>query len=202
MITHPVRAKLGIALALLVIALCLFGDLAAVRRDLVLGPISAKLLVTLRDPGTQWMVFVCAGIYFLGFAVFRKRNASLGGGYWSLGLLGAAALAYVLSYSEAVKSTQALTLIGGAAVGQGAAVWEGRRKNQACKSRGGATILALIILLALAAVWQGETGHLVQYRGQGRWCGPWDNPNTFGILMAVGVVLAVGRLVQSRVNAE
>ena len=131
MITHPVRAKLGIALALLVIALCLFGDLAAVRRDLVLGPISAKLLVTLRDPGTQWMVFVCAGIYFLGFAVFRKRNASLGGGYWSLGLLGAAALAYVLSYSEAVKSTQALTLIGGAAVGQGAAVWEGRRKNQA-----------------------------------------------------------------------
>ena len=54
----------------------------------------------------------------------------------------------------------------------------------------------LIFLLTLAAVWQAETGHFFQYRGQARWTGPWDNPNTFGVLMAVGVVLSLGRAVQ------
>ena len=111
-----------------------------------------------------------------------------------------------VKYQAAVKSTQALTLLGAAVLGQGAAYWEGRRKKEECRkgaaesrkqkteSRNGAggTALALIILLAGAAVWQGETGHVFQYRGQGRWSGPWDNPNTFGMLMGVGVVLAVG----------
>jgi hypothetical protein len=59
-----------------------------------------------------------------------------------------------------------------------------------------------IILLTGAAVWQAEPGRLFQYRGQGRWTGPWDNPNTFGMLMGVGLILAVGRLVQSRMNAD
>ncbi|MGO8931299.1 MAG: O-antigen ligase family protein [Limisphaerales bacterium] len=66
----------------------------------------------------------------------------------------------------------------------------------------GTVIGVLILLLAGAAVWQAEPGHLFQYRSQGRWTGPWDNPNTFGILMGVGVILAVGRLVQSRSSAD
>jgi hypothetical protein len=37
----------------------------------------------------------------------------------------------------------------------------------------------------------------IQYRGQQRWTGPWDNPNLYGILMGVGAVLAVGLFVQS-----
>jgi hypothetical protein len=34
-----------------------------------------------------------------------------------------------------------------------------------------------------------------RYRGEARWSGPWDNPNEYGVLMAVGVVLAAGLLV-------
>jgi len=52
------------------------------------------------------------------------------------------------------------------------------------------------VLLAGAAVWRGETGMAFQYRGQARWCGPWENPNTFGVLMGVGFVLAVGALLE------
>jgi hypothetical protein len=136
--------------------------------------------------------------------------------FWLTGLMVLAAVAYMLDYAQAVKSTQALTLIGAAMIGQGAAVWESRRKNAECRKEDGEsrkqkaesrnvgreTVLALIILLATAAVWQVEPGHLFQYRGQGRWTGPWDNPNTFGMLMGVGVILAVGRLVQSRINAD
>ena len=116
---------------------------------------------------------------------------------WLAGLVALAALGYTLHYPEAVKSTQALTLLGGAVLGQGAALWEGRRKNVEGRHWCGGTVAGvLILLLAGAAVWQGETGHLFQYRGQGRWAGPWDNPNTFGMLMGVGVVLAVGRLAE------
>ena len=53
-----------------------------------------------------------------------------------------------------------------------------------------------VILLAFAALWHPERGMEFQYRGQQRWTGPWDNPNTYGILMGVGTILAVGLLVE------
>jgi O-antigen ligase len=122
------------------------------------------------------------------------------------GLLALTALAYALDYSEAVKSTQALTLLGAAMLGQGAGLWEGRSpksevrspksKVQSPKSK--TVVGVLVVLLLGAVVWQPEAGHDFQYRGQTRWSGPWDNPNTFGMLMAVGVVLAVELLAQSR----
>jgi hypothetical protein len=148
--------------------------------------------------------------------------------FWLTGLVILAVVAYALDYPAAVKSTSALTLVGAAMLGQAAAVWGGspkskvqspkpikcgvpnaewgiadcRGKKGECRSVGDEIVLVLIILLAVAAVWQGETGRLFQYRGQGRWSGPWDNPNTFGMLMGVGLLLAVGRLVQSRMNAD
>ncbi len=114
--------------------------------------------------------------------------------FWLAGLMVLAAVTYALDYAEAVKSTQALALTGAAMVGQGVALWEGRRKKDECRRGSSGIVLSLIILLAGAAVWQAETGRLFQYRGQARWSGPWDNPNTFGVLMGVGFVLAVGSL--------
>ena len=118
--------------------------------------------------------------------------------------MGLAALAYALRYAGAVGSAQALTLVSGAMIGQGAALWAGRPSTTYSRwqiSNGAnGIVLPLIILLAWAAVWQGETGRLFQYRGEARWSGPWDNPNIFGVLMGVGVVLAVGRMVAG--NAE
>ena len=109
------------------------------------------------------------------------------------GLMALAGMAYAFHYPHAVKSTQALALLGAAMAGQGVGLWEMR--NQKVESRngaGGAVVGVLMVLLLGAAVWQAETGHLFQYRSQARWSGPWDNPNTFGMLMGVGLVLAVG----------
>ena len=211
--TGAVRAVLGIGLAALVLSLCLFGDCPALKQIHNLDNLLGEVTVTLRDPGVQWMVFVCAGMYLVGFLVLRWRlggpgssgtrwNASLPREVWLLGLVGIAAFAYALDYTQTAKSTQALTLVGAAMVGQGAALWEGRKKQEQCRRGSSGTVLSLIVLLAGAAVWQGETGHLFQYRGQVRWSGPWDNPNIFGMLMGVGFVLAVGRLVQSQSSAE
>jgi O-antigen ligase len=56
-------------------------------------------------------------------------------------------------------------------------------------------ILSIITaLLAVAALWHPERGMEYFYRGQQRWTGPWDNPNLYGVLMGVGVALAVGLL--------
>src|SRR5208282_30340 len=170
------------------------------------------LALTLGDGDTQWMVFISAGVYFLAFVLLRRRlaggrrtgtgwNASLAGELCLLGLLAVAALAYAFNYTQAVKSTHALTLLGAAALGQGAGVWALRSPKsnvQSPKSAEGTVVGALTFLLVVAAVWQAEAGHLFQYRGQGRWSGPWDNPNTFGVMMGVGVVLTLGSLRSSQ----
>jgi len=58
--------------------------------------------------------------------------------------------------------------------------------------------LPLLILAAvLAAVFHPDMGESYQYRGHARWTGPCFDPNTFGVLMGTGIVLAVGILVQS-----
>jgi hypothetical protein len=55
----------------------------------------------------------------------------------------------------------------------------------------------LVIFLAWASVWHTSAGQSYQYRTQARWSGPWDNPNIAGLLMATGVMLALGLTVAS-----
>ena len=74
------RKCLWIGLVLSVLGLCFFGDGSPAKSSQVLGPALAEITAVLADPGTQWMVFVCAGTYFLGFVVLRRRLARGGEG--------------------------------------------------------------------------------------------------------------------------
>ena len=159
------------------------------------------------------MALLCSETYFLGFVVLgirlnricreRERGtSSVIGGVLLVGLTVIAAAAYTLRYPEAARSTHALTLVGGAMIGQGVGLWESRQRKAESRNVGGETVLALIVLLAVGAVWQVEPGHLFQYRRLGRWSGPWDTPNTFGMLMGVGAVLAVGMLVSRKAESR
>ena len=161
------RRGLCIALVLSVLGLCIFGDCAALRSSGFLAPGLVEIAAVLADSGTQWVVFGCAGLYFLGFVVRwrlagRAEDRAGGGSGWSMtntagkvraawslaaqwfaepafcltGLLAMTAAAYALKYQAAVKSTQALTLLGAAVLGQGAAYWEGRRKKEEYRERG------------------------------------------------------------------
>jgi len=111
------------------------------------------------------------------------------------GLVAASSVTYALHYAQAVKSTEALTLVSGAMLGQGAAFWEGKRSKKQRRIGGIGIVCLLIVLLTWAAVWQRETKGAYKYQGQARWSGVWENPNIFGMLMGVGVVLAFGTLV-------
>jgi hypothetical protein len=209
-----VRAVLGAGVVGSVVSLCLFGDCEATRDSRAVGGILGDVGAALADPGMQWMVMVWAGMYLIAFVILRRRlaahgriatwrKACLSNEVWLAGLVAVAALAYALYYAQAIKPTEALVLLGGATLGQGVAVWTewGNRipksKVQSPKLGRGTVVGLLIILLTTAAVCQAETTLPFQYRGQARWSGPWKNPNAFGVLMGVGVVLAVGRLVQS-----
>src|ERR1039458_5713253 len=129
----------GASLAL-VFNLCLFGGCQTMRNSVALGKVLSEAAAAASDAGTQWMVFVCAGIYSVAFVILRRRragggrkgtrwNTSLSGALWLPGLLALAAVAYAFDYAEAVKSTQALTLLGAAMIGQGAGFWESRKQK-------------------------------------------------------------------------
>ena len=309
---------------------CLFFDQISRSSRGVLSSVGRETMAVFRDPGTQWMVFLCAGIYFITFAVLHRRGWGMGSGVWEgfrkgehstfniqrstpnageptpnpskegnleqgkaesgktfnfqlstfnfqlpdlwlCGLLLIAALAYALDYERASTSTQALVLLAGAAIGKGARLWVNWGKAETLKSeklkeesgkptpspslegnveqgkaesgkpewqgnvwqgnegteepgfqhvsvsdfqnlpssphsqpstlnhqlgaRTQTILLALIFLLALASAWHPGGAMQFQYRGLNRWSGPWDNPNVFGMLMGVGVVIGVGMLV-------
>jgi O-antigen ligase len=53
-------------------------------------------------------------------------------------------------------------------------------------------LAGLIVLLAFGSWWHLDVAHKF-YPGT-RWTGLWDNPNDYGILMSIGVLLAVGLL--------
>jgi O-antigen ligase len=156
-----------------------------------------EIAAILRDPGTQWMVFFCFAIYFAAFLLFRSRK---GEGFWGIGnpalwlacMLGMGAGIYALNYSP---SAQALTLLAGSTLGCGVAVWvewENRKRTAGRRSGAVIAIIVLMLILLSAALWQAESAHVFQYRDRGRWTGPWDNPNIFGLLMGAGMALALG----------
>ncbi|MGN6553560.1 MAG: O-antigen ligase family protein [Verrucomicrobiota bacterium] len=106
-----------------------------------------------------------------------------------IGFLGLGVLAYTLDYFTASKSTQALMLLGTAALGLGAGVWSSWPTG---KFRGSWMVPATFVcLLVVASLRQSETARAYEYRGNSRWTGPWDNPNTFGSLMGTGLILAL-----------
>lgn len=110
------------------------------------------------------------------------------------GLVVLAALAYALDYRGAAQTTQAITLLGTVMIGQGLALWAGwsrEAKREPMQVRS-IVVFTFLILLVAAAVWPTAPQYPFHYRGWQRHLGPWDNPNTYGILMGLGLVLALG----------
>lgn len=70
------RGALGVALVTSALSTCLFGECQMMRSSRVLGSILGEVGAAISDAGTQWMVFACAGVYFLAFAVLRRRLSS------------------------------------------------------------------------------------------------------------------------------
>lgn len=59
-------------------------------------------------------------------------------------------------------------------------------------------LTAFFVLFTIAVFVQPGWWHGFQYHGQRRWQGIWWNPNTFGLLMGLGLVLALGRMLSPK----
>lgn len=182
---------------------CMLVDSSVIGTGGVGGSIISEVAAVLRDAETQWMVFLCLGSYFLGFVLVQSRhNPQMCWGLdkpniWLTGTVVIAVASYALHYSTASKSIQALTFLFGAVLGQSVAAWSVAQKP-GNKLRSMFVIVVLLIgFLSVASVWKTDSRPDYQYRGQTRWTGPWNNPNLYGLLMGLGLVLATGLTVQS-----
>lgn len=204
----------------LVLALCLFGDCPAVKTAPVIGGILNEIVAAGRDPSTQWMVALCL-LTYLGTFLLLERRLSSGTPFWRAdnavlwlaGFVALGALHYALDYKAAVHSTQFLTLLAGLVLGRGAAVGFRWAENRPVPtddegSEAGGThralrrfLASLTVLLLIAALWHPENPRRFTYLGQARWSGPWDNPNTYGLLVGTGLVLAVGLAVSEMLDS-
>jgi O-antigen ligase len=97
-------------------------------------------------------------------------------------------------------ATAAITLLFGAALGKGARFalrqqddvkWQ-KRKDRELDQK--AFLAGLVVLLAFSSWWRLKMFSV--YRGP-RWMGLWDDPNTYGTLMGVGILLASGLIATS-----
>lgn len=161
-----------------------------------------SLLAALHHPGdlgiiTGVMIVYGCVFYWLPWLSSLRR----GGTFpwlpaWSTGLILIGALRYYpISLDQPVSSTFPILAAGWAA---GGTILFILKKMGEAPSNGNPTPMAKhlvplwILLIAVLACWQPEGPKSYAYRDLVRWIGPWQNPNTFGLLTALGTLLAAG----------
>src|ERR1035437_1142963 len=201
----PLKAMACVAVAVLILALCLFGNNFSLFANGIFGGIFPLIAAVFKEGETQWMSFLCLGIYFTAFFFINSRINSIfrlahNPNFWLAGLLLINAIIYTFNY----PSIEALILLAGALLGQGALFLlneEGRMQkpesgnNLEIANRKSAIVnfmVVLVGLLAFSSWWHLDMSDNDYIRL--RWTGLWNNPNIYGMLMGAGVTLAVGLL--------
>ena len=216
-----IRKSTSRALKYVAVAFCLsvflFADgIGAASPDFI-GFALMEITAIYRDSATQWMLVFCLAIYFISFLVLERRivdaaphpnHPPFRGGkeirtvfcgnlfnpnFWLAGLVLLALLPYALAYDRTWHSRQIPILMAGIIIGKAIATWARWRRDEV-RQRMVFLIRLFLCLLAVSALWQPENSMIYQYHGIPRWRGTWDNPNLYGLLMGVGVVLAAGQI--------
>ena len=183
----PARARLHIAMGMLVLGLCLFSNNGLLVANGPFCKINYLARAIVNDSDTQWMVFICLLAYFAAFIVVNARSNKttliiINPECWILVLIIISSVVYSFSY----PSIEALVLLTGALLGQVAGFF-----IQKYELRG--FVLGSVGLLASSSLWHLDVARNF-YPGT-RWTGLWDNPNIYGMLMGAGLTLATGSLV-------
>lgn len=201
---HRIRQLMRLCLVTFASAIVLFSEFALSRAaPSWLCAISDEIDRTCNETQTQWMVVVCQGIYFMTFLFLEKRftqndrwwcigNPNL----WLGGLVMVAVVNYVLIHPNVQTGRHVIGLLAGIIIGLGVRTWVYRGDWYATRTETVQRLVLLtavwVVLLGWTTVWQPDmrTGFL--YRGEVRWTGAWQNPNTYGLLMGTGAMLGTG----------
>jgi len=174
----------------------------------VSGRISSSILGEIKsvfDQGdTQVWVFASLLVYLASFLfIFLRKHGPDKGRLIALAIffLPVTLSYFFLTTSFDTSSRNVLTLTGTCVVGLGMAFFAG--PNLADKTRWlGRVSLVLIFLLAIGSLVKGDQLNGYEYRAVERHGGLWGNPNTYGLLMSCGLVLATGLLVSKLSTAR
>ncbi len=179
------RGGITVALLLSIMSVCLFGYVlgsqSGIFREFQAGLLSIECLLLI------WIAVWCGSFIFPTFCL---NDLPL------ICLLLIAITAYFIGYTAALLTVDAIILLTGVMLGRGARVLlmkkeEGKTQNWL----GYYFLVGLVVLLSLSAWWHLDMSDNF-YHGP-RWMGLWDNPNIYGMLMGVGLVLAIGLLAAS-----
>jgi O-antigen ligase len=145
----------------------------------------------------QWLLTVCLAIWCGNFLIFTFKLHDLP----LIGLLLIASIAYLAGYA-ARPAIDAPNFLMGVTLGKGASwAFKSERKMQNTEVQDALNLChppsailnfpgGVLGLLVCATCWHLDmSGNF--YHGP-RWMGLWDNPNTYGMLMAAGFTLAIG----------
>jgi hypothetical protein len=121
---------------------------------------------------------------------WRPDNPDL----WLTALVVLVLLRFTLASETVQQTSQVFIFLTGICFSKGILMWT-RWWNDEVESRMFWIIILLVSLLAGAALWQPEMIRSFQYHDTFRWSGVWDNPNTYGLLMGTGLVLATSLII-------
>lgn len=166
-----------------------------------LNQIQAEFFATFRTPDLQWLILVCMSVYLIGF-IWLLRPLKRARLFWGdnsviqgVVLYALGVLVYAWNYDQASRSIDAFIFFFGITLFFGFRFWRAVETKRSRPFKLASVVLGFtLICLSIGAVWCPESFQSFQYRGQPRWSGLWDNPNTFGMLMAVGVVMTTGQI--------
>jgi hypothetical protein len=170
----------------------------------------------LNDPEIQWTALLCLVIFFAVFLFLRlyltnrfaPRCQGAMQSWWGLRENGGRAMDCSADFFAAAfliglfffnillytvyrnPSAEILFLIGGAVVGQGFALLAVSERG-ARRTKAGVLLIIMILLLG-SLTSNINLSHAYEYHSRMRWFGPWDNPNIAGLLMGMGIMLALG----------
>lgn len=161
----------------------------------VLNQSRDEVFALCKEYDIQWMVLTCISVYFIGFNWLNRQRAVLDThtNIFCIGLYAIAMLLYASDYEQASTTTETLVLCFGLVLFAGFRFWQSLelRRNQPFPLSAVA-VGSVLLIFCLSVGAHREIGQVFAYHGQQRWSGLWDNPNTFGVLMAAGFVIAVG----------
>lgn len=149
----------------------------------------------------QWLLVVCLMAWCSCFFVmtFVRHDWLL------ISLIVIVVAVYFTGYPD-YQAMDVLAVLFGAILGKGVKFMLQNEKGKAesgnllevWKSEAGSQnfLLGLVLLLAFASSWHLDMSD--NYYHGPRWMGLWNNPNSYGMLMGGGLVLAIGLLAESR----
>jgi len=186
----------------LLLAIGLFGDSSLIE-GAGLGDFGEWILDILQDPHTQylafaWLVFNCLAMLILRLRLDRQKpGCYLSSRVWLVALMSFGTIVYAWHYSSAFKIsplpvTVPIIYLAGALLGQVAAAWVWGGRSRRANRRAMCLICICSGLIAMASIWQSESGAVFKYAGVHRFSGVWNNPNIYGLLAASGGLLLLG----------